>query len=205
MTEFDRHNDGAQALYGIVQGGVYEDLRKESIDFINDQDFFGIAVGGSLGASKEQMYEVVQMVMPKLTPNRPVHLLGIGGIRDIFSGVRQGIDTFDCVHPTRIARHGGALVKKGEKEHINLMNAQFKDDPNPIEEGCPCEACQTYSRGYIHHLLKAKEILALQLITLHNITYMNRLLAAIRVALETDTLDEEEKRWLNDQEASQDL
>ncbi len=205
MTEFDRHNDGAQALYGIVQGGVYEDLRKESIDFINDQDFFGIAVGGSLGASKEQMYEVVQMVMPKLTPNRPVHLLGIGGIRDIFSGVRQGIDTFDCVHPTRIARHGGALVKKGEKEHINLMNAQFKDDPNPIEEGCPCEACQTYSRGYIHHLLKAKEILALQLITLHNITYMNRLMAAIRVALETDTLDEEEKRWLNDQEASQDL
>lgn len=196
LAEFDRGDDGRQALYGIIQGGVYEDLRRESVDFINQQDFFGIAVGGSLGSSKEQMYDVVEMVLPRLAPERPVHLLGIGGIRDIFSGVRQGIDTFDCVHPTRIARHGGALVKGGEKEHINLMNAKFKDDPNPIEEGCPCEACTKYSRAYIHHLLKAKEILALQLITLHNITYMNRLMEAIRQALEVDALDEEEKKWI---------
>lgn len=196
LAEFDRGNDGAQGLYGIVQGGVYDDLRRESIDFINEQDFFGIAVGGSLGASKEQMYDVVGMVMPKLAEERPVHLLGIGGIRDIFSGVRHGIDTFDCVHPTRIARHGGALVKRGEKEHINLMNSRFKEDPNPIEEDCPCEACTTYSRAYIHHLLKSKEMLALQLITLHNITYMNRLMEAIRSALATDTLDEEEEKWL---------
>lgn len=196
LAEFDRGDDGRQALYGIIQGGVYEDLRRESVDFINQQDFFGIAVGGSLGSSKEQMYDVVEMVLPRLAPERPVHLLGIGGVRDIFSGVRQGIDTFDCVHPTRIARHGGALVKGGEKEHINLMNAKFKDDPNPIEEGCPCEACTKYSRAYIHHLLKAKEILALQLITLHNITYMNRLMEAIRQALEVDALDEEEKKWI---------
>ena len=197
LAEFDRGNDGKQALYGIIQGGVYEDLRKESVDFTNDQGFFGVAVGGSLGASKDQMYEVVQMVLPRLLPERPVHLLGIGGVRDIFSGVRQGIDTFDCVHPTRIARHGWALVKGGEKERINLMNAQFREDPNPIEEECPCETCTTYSRAYIHHLLKAKEILALQLVTLHNITYMNRLMAAIRQALETDSLDEEEKKWLS--------
>ncbi len=196
LEEFDRGNDGKQALYGIIQGGVYQDLRKESVDFINDQDFFGIAVGGSLGASKEQMYDVVQMVLPRLKPERPVHLLGIGGVRDIFSGVRQGIDTFDCVHPTRIARHGWALVKGATKERINLMNTRFKDDPRPIEENCSCEACVTYSRAYIHHLLKAKEILALQLVTLHNITYMNRLMAAIRQALETDLLDEEEKQWL---------
>jgi queuine tRNA-ribosyltransferase len=197
LAEFDRGNDGKQALYGIIQGGVYEDLRKESVDFINDQDFFGIAVGGSLGSSKEQMYEVVQMVLPRLAVARPVHLLGIGGVRDIFSGVRQGIDTFDCVHPTRIARHGWALVKGGEKERINLMNAQFKDDPDPIEAGCSCEACRTYSKAYIHHLLKAKEILALQLITLHNITYMNRLMEGIRQSLESDSLDEEEKKWLS--------
>ena len=196
LAEFDRGNDGKQALYGIIQGGVYADLRKESVDFINEQDFFGIAVGGSLGSSKDQMYEVVEMVLPRLAAERPVHLLGIGGIRDIFSGVRQGIDTFDCVHPTRIARHGGALVKGGEKEHINLMNAKFKEDPKPLEEGCPCEACRTYSRAYIHHLLKAKELLALQLITLHNITYMNRLMEAIRQALEVDALDEEEKKWI---------
>ena len=137
------------------------------------------------------------MVLPRLAVARPVHLLGIGGVRDIFSGVRQGIDTFDCVHPTRIARHGWALVKGGERERINLQNAQFKEDPDPIEAGCTCEACRTYSRAYIHHLLKAKEILALQLITLHNITYMNRLMEAIRQSLESDSLDEEEKKWLS--------
>lgn len=196
LAEFDRENDGSQALYGIVQGGVYEDLRKESVDFINEKDFFGIAIGGSLGASKLQMYEVVQMVMPYVQEARPVHLLGIGGIRDIFTGVRQGIDTFDCVHPTRIARHGGALVKGGKKEHINLLNSQFKDDPRPIDDTCRCEACLTYSRSYIHHLFKAREMLALQLVTLHNVYCMNRLMRDIRNALEMDTLDEEERQWV---------
>jgi len=196
LAEFDRGNDGRQALYGIIQGGVYEDLRKESTDFVNNHDFFGHAVGGSLGANKAQMYEVVEMTMKMLKEDRPVHLLGIGGISDLFEGVKYGIDTFDCVHPTRIARHGAALVKGSKKEHINLNNAKYKEDFSPIEKDCPCEACKTYTRSYIHHLLKAKEILALQLVTIHNIAYMNRLTVAIRQALADDRLDEEKKKWL---------
>lgn len=196
LAEFDRGNDGKQALYGIIQGGIYDDLRKESTDFVNSHDFFGHAVGGSLGANKDQMYEVVGMTMAMLKEDRPVHLLGIGGVSDLFEGVKHGIDTFDCVHPTRIARHGGALVKRGIKEHINLNNAKYREDFTPIEEGCPCEACTTYTKAYLHHLIKAKEILALQLITIHNIAYMNRLTAAIRQALIDDRLDEEKEQWL---------
>jgi len=134
--------------------------------------------------------------MKMLKEDRPVHLLGIGGISDLFEGVKYGIDTFDCVHPTRIARHGAALVKGSKKEHINLNNAKYKEDFSPIEKDCPCEACKTYTRSYIHHLLKAKEILALQLVTIHNIAYMNRLTVAIRQALADDRLDEEKKKWL---------
>lgn len=196
LAEFDRGNDGRQSLYGIIQGGIHPDLRQESADFVNDHAFFGHAVGGSLGADKAQMYDVVAMTMARLRPDRPVHLLGIGGIGDIFEGVKNGIDTFDCVHPTRLARHGGALVQGHHKEHINLKNAQYVDDPRPIEEGCPCHTCGTVSRAYLHHLLKAKELYALQAITLHNITFMNRLLAAIRQALAEDRLEAERVNWI---------
>ena len=169
---------------------------------VNEQPFFANAIGGSLGADKQQMYDVVEFTMGKLRPERPVHLLGIGGIRDIFAGVRQGIDTFDCVHPTRLARHGGALIRAAQgidtkKEHINLMNACFKEDQEPIDATCGCETCQTFSRGYLHYLLKAKELLALQAITIHNVFYMNRLLEDIRNAIKTDTLDRIESEWIN--------
>jgi tRNA-guanine transglycosylase len=110
LEEFQRIDDGKQALYGIIQGGVYEDLRQESVDFVNAQNFFGIAIGGSLGATKRDMHEIVAYTRARVRDDRPVHLLGIGGIRDIFHGVRLGIDTFDCVHPSRLGRHGGALV-----------------------------------------------------------------------------------------------
>ena len=196
LAEFDRGNDQTQALYGIVQGGVYEDLRREAVDFINNQDFFGHAIGGSLGANKDQMADVVSYTAPLLSKNRPIHLLGIGGIRDIFMGVRQGIDTFDCVHPTRIARHGGALVKGERSEHIQIRNARFREDPRPLMEGCACHTCETYSRAYIHHLFKAKELLGMQLITIHNIQFMNDLLKDIRRGLQSNTLDEVEKSWL---------
>jgi queuine tRNA-ribosyltransferase len=196
LAEFDRGNDGSQSLYGIIQGGVYPDLRAESVDYVNSRDFFAHAVGGSLGANKEQMYEVVAMTMSRLSRDRPVHLLGIGGIEDIFVGVRHGIDTFDCVHPTRLARHGGALVKRHTKEHVHLTNAKYRQDTAPIADDCLCMTCQHYSRGYIHHLLKAKEMLALQLITIHNIFFMNDLMASIRRALANGTLDAEEKKWL---------
>ena len=201
LAEFQRHDTGRQALYGIIQGGIYEDLRGEACDFVNSQPFFGHAIGGSLGAHKDQMYEVVALTARRLTPDRPIHLLGIGGIRDIFEGVAQGIDTFDCVHPTRLARHGGALGRPENtldpsKEHLNLRSTACREDANPIEPDCPCSTCQNYSRAYLHHLLKAQELLAFTLITIHNVTFMNRLLAAIRLAIAEGRLAEEKKRWV---------
>jgi queuine tRNA-ribosyltransferase len=199
LEEFQRGPSGVQALYGITQGGVYPDLRKISADFVNSLPFFGHAVGGSLGADKAQMKEVVEMAMEPLDPSRPAHLLGIGGVSDIFYGVEQGIDTFDCVHPTRLARHGGALVPAAlaeGREHINLRNAQFREDPRPIDETCECQTCRTLSRSYLHHLLKAGELLAMHALTLHNVHFMNRLLEGIRHAIAAGTLEEERKKWV---------
>jgi queuine tRNA-ribosyltransferase len=196
LREFERLNDGRQALYGITQGGIYPDLRRESTDFLNNHPFFGSAVGGSLGASKDQMHDVVAVAMENLTQDRPVHLLGIGGVQDIFNGVRQGIDTFDCVHPTRLARHGGALVKGGEKEHLNLKNSKFKEDPDPIDTTCGCSTCQNFSKSYLHYLLHAGELLYVQLITVHNVYFMNRLMRDIRECLEKgESLEDLQKVW----------
>lgn len=203
LTEFVKLNEnGQQRLYGIIQGGVYEDLREQGCDFVNSHDFFGHAIGGSLGASKEQMYDVVNFTASKLDRARPIHLLGIGGIKDIFNGVRAGIDTFDCVHPTRLARHGGALVKPSSiegntKEHINLDNQRFRMDNDPIEPDCSCSTCKNYSRGYIHHLLKASEMIASTLISIHNIHFMNQLLTEIREALVDGTLSVAERKWIS--------
>ena len=198
LTTFEKISSGTQALYGIVQGGVYPDLRARSCDFVNQTSFFGQAIGGSLGADSNQMYDVVGLTAQHLHPNRPTHLLGIGGIRDIFTGICHGIDTFDCVHPTRLARHGGALVIPRDvgKEHINLRNARYRLDPNPIDESCACETCQSYSRAYLHHLLKAREFLASSLLTIHNVFFMNRLMHAIRSAIREDRVLETQKEWL---------
>lgn len=203
LDAFDRHNDGKQALYGIIQGGVYQDLRRQAVDFVNSQPFFGHAIGGSLGASKEQMYDVVGFTAPSLDSSRPIHLLGIGGIRDIFTGVRFGIDTFDCVHPTRLARHGGALIKPSQwkgtgespKEHLNIRNQIFERDETPLDETCDCGTCKTYSRGYLHHLFKAKEMLGIQALTLHNVRFMMRVMEAIRLAISQNSLNQVEKEW----------
>lgn len=190
-----------QRLYGIIQGGTYSDLRKISADFVNENSFFGHAIGGSLGASKEEMYEVVAETMSYLSKDRPTHLLGIGGIRDIFEGVLAGIDTFDCVHPTRIARHGAALVKPWnrpeglDREHLNLKNTQFKLDDSPIEPDCFCNTCRNYSRGYLYHLLRTEIFLAFTLIAEHNAYFMNDLMQRIRDALETDSFLELYKGW----------
>lgn len=195
LSEFDRGNNYTQALYGIVQGGVYEDLRREAVDFVNSQDFFGHAIGGSLGADKKQMAEVVAYTTPLLRKDRPIHLLGIGGISDIFMGVRQGIDTFDCVHPTRIARHGGALVR-GSETPLQIRNARYKMDGAPLMEDCACSTCAKYSRSYLHHLFKAKELLGMQLITVHNMQVMNDLMTDIRTGLNARTLNLVQGRWL---------
>jgi queuine tRNA-ribosyltransferase len=199
LHEWQTHDDGSQKLYGIIQGGVYPQLRQESCEFVNDHNFFGIAVGGSLGAHKDQMHDVVSFTMAMVRRDRPVHLLGIGGISDIFAGVKQGIDTFDCVHPTRLARHGGALVKpannQSTREHINLRNSIYRDDDQPIEKDCGCETCTWASKGYIHHLLKAQEMVAYTLVSIHNIYFMNQLMHAIREALASNTLDQCQKEW----------
>lgn len=201
LAEFERGgglsaNGLPQALYGIIQGGVYPDLRKESAEYTKDRPFFGTAVGGSLGSHKDQMVEVVGMCMPYIHPERPVHLLGIGGIVDIFAGVEQGIDTFDCVSPTRIARHGWALMPGAKGERLNLRNAAHKQDPRPIDESCDCYVCRNFSRAYLHHLFKADELLGPHLLSLHNIATMNRLMRDVREGIRTGTLETVRMRWV---------
>jgi queuine tRNA-ribosyltransferase len=203
ITAFERGQealgpDRRQALYGIVQGGVYPDLREVSAQFVDSQPFFALAVGGSLGGSKGQMREVVGMTMAHLNGTRPVHLLGIGSFADIIDNVQQGIDTFDCVAPTRMARHGGALLKGAPGERINLRNAQFREDAGPIDPECNCHSCRHFSRGYVHHLLKAEEGLGGQLITIHNIAVMNRLMREVRQAIAGGTLAELRRQWVAD-------
>ncbi len=200
LDNFMQTNQGKQALYAVVQGGVYPDLRKVAADFINEHDFWGHAIGGSLGASKEQMYEVVGYTAEALSKDRPIHLLGIGGVEDIFFGVEQGIDTFDCVHPTRLGRHGGALVKPHvdsyKKGQLNLNNTRHKEDNKPIDETCLCPTCKNYSRSYIHHLLKAGELLVYPLLTAHNVYFMNSLMTDIRDGIKSGSLEACKKRWI---------
>lgn len=206
LRAFEQYGQGHQGLYGIVQGGIYPDFRSESTDYISNMPFFGHAIGGSLGATKAQMSEVVDMALEggKLY-SRPIHLLGIGGVEDIFQGVAKGIDTFDCVSPTRLGRHGGALIQPHYwedaqedhrvKNHINLWKSCFRTDPRPIDASCPCATCAVYSRAYLHHLLKAKEILALTALTLHNVVFMNRLMDAIRRGIASHSLPAVRALW----------
>jgi queuine tRNA-ribosyltransferase len=142
------------------------------------------------------MYEVVAMCSPHIHPERPVHLLGIGSFIDIFTNVRSGMDTFDCVSPTRIARHGWALVKGAPKERMNLRNAPYRNDQDPVDSTCDCYTCQNHSRGYIHHLFRAGEFLGMQLLSIHNVATMNRLMREVRAAIANDTLDAVQKEWI---------
>ena len=188
---------GEQKLYGIVQGGIYDDLREESIEFnLKKINTFGIAIGGSLGSSKDEMYRVVNFTAPKLGNKHPIHLLGIGDPRDIWSLVKSGIDTFDCVSPTRLARHGSALIE-GKTGKKNIKNYKYSNDLLPIDEKCSCSTCSNYSLAYIHHLFKAGELLGLQLVTSHNIFFMNKLMQIIRNAIEDNSLEEAEKKWFS--------
>lgn len=196
LAEWKRLDDGKQKMYGIVQGGVYEDLRKESCEYTRDRDFFATAIGGSLGSNKEQMYEVVAMCAPHIHPTRPVHLLGIGTFIDVFTNVRSGMDTFDCVSPTRIARHGWALAKGAPKERMNLRNAKYVNDQDPIDAACTCYTCKNHSRGYIHHLFRTGELLGMQLLSIHNVATMNRLMRDVRAAIKSNTLDQVQKEWV---------
>ena len=205
LEHFNKINDGSQALYGIVQGGIYDDLRLQSCNFINDNDFFGIAIGGCLGDTTDKMHHVVNHCMENLRKDRPVHLLGIGYIKDIFNGVKQGIDTFDCVHPSRVARHGFAYCKirylnsnsEIRTNNINLNKGKFENDNKLIEEDCKCTTCKKgYTRSYINLLIKQKELMAYTLITNHNVYFFNKLMEDIRFGILTNNLNQIEKKYI---------
>jgi len=196
LAAFEKSQNGTQELYGVVHGGVYEDLRIARGQRIADRPFFGTAVGGCLGGSEEEMYGILDWVKPHLPTDRPVHFLGIGRIIDVFKSVRYGIDTFDCVIPTRMARHGMALERGNPNERINLMNTRYKDDPEPLDASLEIPASSEYSKAYLHHLLKAGEMLAFQIISQHNVAVMNRLMREVRQAIKQGTLDELQKEWI---------
>ncbi len=182
-----------QVMFGIVQGGEYEDLRKESAKFINSLPFFGFGIGGSLGKSKKDIIKVLNWTIPLLDENKPRHLLGIGEIDDIFNSIEQGIDLFDCVIPTRWARHGAAFTYKGR---INLKSSKYLNDKRPIDPECKCNICQKYSRAYICHLLKEKEIYGIILLTEHNVFWILNLFKEIRKALRKNQFQQLKRRIL---------
>jgi queuine tRNA-ribosyltransferase len=184
----ERHGPEGQLVYGIVQGGVFEDLRTASALEVAASRCDGIAIGGSLGADKPQMHGVVDMttaVLGGAFEHKPRHLLGIGDVDDLIRGVELGIDTFDCVMPTRLARHGTAIVPDPERRwRVDLSAARFKESDEPIMEGCPCPACSTgLPRGYLRYLAKHRELTGARLLTLHNLAYLARLMADLRAAI----------------------
>ncbi len=182
----DSHNRENQALFGIIQGGMYRDLRVESAKAIIDLDFPGYGIGGlSVGEPKPIMYEMLETLAPHMPVNKPRYLMGVGSPDCLIEGVMRGIDMFDCVLQTRTARNGLAFTRNGK---LTLRNAGFERDYSPIEEGCDCYACANFTRAYIRHLIKAKEILAAQLITMHNLRFTLKLMEDIRSAILEDKL-----------------
>lgn len=196
IKRFTETGDGKQALYGIVQGGNYMDLRTESAERINEQDFFGMAIGGYFGKSKTELHDIVTPTMERVRRDRPVHMLGIGHVEDIFAGVRAGIDTFDCVEPTRLAGHGTMLLKGQPRMRINLRNSKYRGDPTPLDETSPFRISRQYTRGTLHHLVQAQEPLAEHVLSMHNVSVMMQLFGEIRQALADGTLDRLEKEWI---------
>jgi len=187
-----RRND--QALFGIVQGGIFPDLRRASAEYIVGLDFPGYAVGGlSVGESKEEMHHMLEVTVDCLPEERPRHLLGVGSPEDLFECVARGIDMFDCALPTRMARNGAVLIPTGR---LNLRNACYADDPASIVEGCACYTCRHFSRAYLRHLIKAREILGLHLTTLHNLHFTLDLMRQMREAILAGTFSELRKEFL---------
>ena len=185
------HKRKDQALFGIVQGAEFRDLREKSAKFISNLPFDGFGIGGSFG--KEEMRHVLDWTIPLLPESKPRHMLGIGAVEDIFLAVERGIDTFDCVEPTRLGRHGTLLTANGR---MKILNSRYKTDKNPVEKNCPCELCQNYSRGYLNHLFRAQEILGMRLATIHNLMFMNRLMEDIRKAINNGSFKEFKKKFL---------
>lgn len=199
MRELNQREDTInkeQLLFAINQGAVYPDLRIEHAKRIRELDADGYAVGGlAVGETHEQMYDILDHVVPELPQDRPTYLMGVGTPANIIEAVDRGVDFFDCVYPSRNGRHGHVYTHRG---HLNLINAQYELDSRPIEEGCQCPVCRRYSRAYIRHLLKAKEMLGMRLCTEHNLYFYNHLTREIRSAIEEDRWDSWKRKALDD-------
>ena len=175
------HTRADQRLFGIVQGGLFPELRRKSADFITGVGFPGYSIGGlSVGESKQAMYDTVSLTTPMLPTDAPRYLMGVGSPEDLVESVARGIDMFDCVLPTRVARNGALFVREGR---LNITAGRFKRKYTPIEEGCDCYTCRTYSAAYVHHLFRAKELLAYRLATIHNLRFILRLMEETRTAI----------------------
>lgn len=185
-----------QMLFGINQGGCYEDIRIEHAKHLAKLDMDGYAIGGlAVGETHEEMYRIIDAVVPYLPEDKPIYLMGVGTPENILEAVDRGVDFFDCVLPARNGRHGHVFTSEGK---INLMNAKFELDERPIDEGCECPACKNYTRSYIRHLFKAKEMLALRLCVLHNLYFYNKLMADIRTAIDNGTYSEFKEQKLRE-------
>jgi len=194
----DAHQDKPGALFGIVQGGMYPALRLESLHALTDIGFDGYAIGGmSVGEPKEEMWEVLDVLLPQMPADKPRYLMGVGTPADLVQAVQYGVDMFDCVMPTRNARNAYLFTSKGL---LKLRNSRYRDDLNPIDENCDCYTCKTFSRSYLHHMDKCKEMLGAQLNTIHNLHYYQKLMRDLRSAIEQGTLADFAKSFQQNQQ-----
>jgi queuine tRNA-ribosyltransferase len=190
-----------QALVGIVQGGHWKDLREKSAKYISSLGFDSFAIGGSLGKSKKDMHNVLDWAIPHLDEDKPRHLLGIGVVEDIFESVERGVDLFDCVSPTRIARSGFAHIRpplgtKKNKYRYKIKSIKYQTDEQPLDPNCNCKVCKNYSRAYIYHLLKTEELVGFNLISYHNVYFMLQLMRDIRQAISEGNFNKLKKEWM---------
>ena len=185
ITELNAREDTLnpqQMLFGINQGGIYPDIRRDHAREITEMDLDGYAVGGlAVGETHEEMYYILEETVPLLPQNKPVYLMGVGTPANILESVERGVDFFDCVYPSRNGRHGHVYTNHGK---MNLLNARYERDERPLDESCDCPVCRRFSRSYIHHLFKAKEMLAMRLCVMHNLCFYNRMMEEIRAAIE---------------------
>ncbi|MCI8371998.1 MAG: tRNA guanosine(34) transglycosylase Tgt [Lachnospiraceae bacterium] len=198
MQELNQREDTInrqQLLFGINQGGTYEDIRIAHAQAISEMDLDGYALGGlAVGESHEEMYDIIEKTVPHLPKHKPTYLMGVGTPANILESVERGVDFFDCVYPSRNGRHGHVYTNQGK---LNLFNQKYELDHQPIEEGCQCPACLRYSRAYIRHLLKAKEMLGMRLCVLHNLYFYNTMMAEIRTAIEEGHYKEYKRQKLD--------
>lgn len=193
------HADNNSALFGIIQGGMFNDLRSKSLDFLNELDFPGLAIGGlSVGEPKSEMFKVVNHIAPHMPDYKPRYLMGVGTPFDLAMGVLLGVDMFDCVMPSRNARNGHLFTSEGI---VRIRNAKYKDDLSALDPNCNCETCSNYSRSYLHHLAKTKELLGFRLNTLHNIYFYQTWMQKLRTAIERDNIVETIERMLEPYES----